>query len=192
MTQLKERLTSQGVRVKVPKRRITRLKHVSEDFFSLSVDEFKRLRVDGKLFVHWNIYGASYGYLKDDLFNNDDEDVVFLLNISRTVCGDVVRLLPDAKFVPIVADRDDAVLRLHKRAREPEQMIQERLTRWDQNFKIPDPFAVIRNISDEELSMDLNDLVLKLEKLRLRRSVLTRARGLVARLVAPKEIKKEA
>jgi ribose 1,5-bisphosphokinase len=165
MQALRIKLVAKGSKVIIPQRRITRPKHESENFISITPEEFNTLVQANELLLWWESYQTLYGYLKQDVFPFLDNQHYVFLNISRSVAFKADTDLPGSKFILIVAPKEESVLRIQKRQRDSENMIQERIKRMDEKIEIPPVFCSINNTSLAELEKDLDQLVAKLNNM---------------------------
>ena len=105
------------------KRYITRPSHVSEDFVSVSEDEFQELVGKSAFFLDWKSYGLNYG-VPMRAVHLAEQGFTVLINVSRQVIGKV-----DANIIEIRAPEEIVKKRIVNRQRESDDEIAERLLR---------------------------------------------------------------
>ncbi|MBR9679179.1 MAG: hypothetical protein GON13_02845 [Nanoarchaeota archaeon] len=113
------------------KRYITRPKHDSEDFISVSENVFKKLLDQNVFFLNWTSYGFNYGVPREAVALAEKGFIV-LINVSRQVVNKVKKV----NVIEIKASEKIVKERIISRKREDEKGLLERLVRVSemQNF----------------------------------------------------------
>jgi ribose 1,5-bisphosphokinase len=111
-----------------PRRVVTREPSASEDNEHLSCDAFRQALERGDFAIHWQAHGHSYA-----LRRGIDSDIragrTVVVNVSRTVIGEVRRRYADVTVVSVTAPTDVLAERLAMRARSSDGRIDQRLGR---------------------------------------------------------------
>jgi ribose 1,5-bisphosphokinase len=130
-----------------PRRVVTREPSSSEDNEQMSPDAFQQALAQGKFAVNWEAHGHCYA-----LPRTIDDDIragrTVVVNVSRTVIGEVRRIYADVVVVSITAPSDVLAARLAMRARGSDGKIEQRLARTVDNASVPD--VTIVNVSSAE------------------------------------------
>lgn len=159
MKELKVKLDSLGVSIIIPKRRITRKNHFSEDFVSLDESTFIQYVNEFKFILHWFIYGNYYGFLKSDVYPYLDGKNYILMNISRAIAMDALTKFPNAKLINLVVDKNIAIERVTKRKRDTEQMVNQRITRMNSEIPLPEIFLSLDNNVSTDIPINVQKIV---------------------------------
>ena len=130
-----------------PRRVVTREASSSEDNEQMSPDAFRQALAQGKFAVGWEAHGHCYG-----LPRAIDDDIragrTVVVNVSRTIIGEMRRSYADVVVVSITAPSDVLAERLAMRARGSDGRIEQRLARTVDDTSVPD--ATIVNVSSAE------------------------------------------
>jgi len=130
-----------------PRRVVTREASSSEDNEQMSPDAFKQALEQGKFAMNWEAHGHCYA-----LPRAIDDDIragrTVVVNVSRTVIGEMRRTYADVVVVSITAPSDVLAARLAMRARGSDGKIEQRLARSVDDASVPD--ATIVNVSSAE------------------------------------------
>lgn len=130
-----------------PRRLVTREASQSEDNEYLSADAFVQALTRGDLAMHWEAHGHRYG-----LPRTMDDDIrsgrTAVVNVSRTVVGEMRRAYADVFVVSITAPSDVLAERLAMRARRSDGRLEHRLQRSIPDGSMPD--ATIVNVGSPE------------------------------------------
>lgn len=128
------------------KRYVTRPAHNSEDFMSVTEEEFGKLASDNLFIVIWESYGLKYGitWELDDLLGKGK---AVLLNVSRTVIDRFRIFYPGARVIFISANLETLKKRLESRGREDMggDDARARLLRAEQNMEYGASDCIIDN-----------------------------------------------
>lgn len=111
-----------------PKRVVSRTAHASEDFVSMTVDEFNAAKAAGAFSVTWSAHDLSYGITKE-LDTQAEEGRTCVFNTSRRVVDRVKRRFGSVTTILITAPPEVRADRLAKRGRESTDAIRLRLER---------------------------------------------------------------
>jgi ribose 1,5-bisphosphokinase len=131
-------------------RYITRPAHLSEDFISVSDDEFEKLVVQNAFFLNWQSYGLKYG-VPMEAVKLADEGFIVLINVSRQVVGSV-----DAQVIEVKAPEEIVKKRIINRNRESEKGVLARLNRAVEMKNFSEADFVVDN--SKELSYAVEQL----------------------------------
>ena len=130
-----------------PRRLVTREASQSEDNEYLSADAFGQALARGDFAMHWEAHGHRYG-----LPRTIDDDVragrTVVVNVSRTVIGEMRRAYANVVVVSITAPSDVLAERLAMRARGSDGKLEHRLQRSIADGSAPD--ATIVNVGSAE------------------------------------------
>jgi ribose 1,5-bisphosphokinase len=130
-----------------PRRVVTREASSSEDNEQMSPDAFQHALEQGKFAMNWEAHGHCYA-----LPRAIDDDVragrTVVVNVSRTVVGEMRRGYADVAVVSITAPSDVLAARLAMRARSSDGKIEQRLARIVDDAGAPD--IAIVNVSSAD------------------------------------------
>jgi ribose 1,5-bisphosphokinase len=130
-----------------PRRVVTREASSSEDNEQMSPDAFQHALEQGKFAMNWEAHGHCYA-----LPRAIDDDVragrTVVVNVSRTVVGEMRRGYADVAVVSITAPSDVLAARLAMRARSSDGKIEQRLARIVDDAAAPD--ITIVNVSSAD------------------------------------------
>ncbi|KRB93135.1 phosphonate metabolism protein/1,5-bisphosphokinase (PRPP-forming) PhnN [Noviherbaspirillum sp. Root189] len=138
---VKEKIADDG-HVVFTRRSITRAAHDSEDYESLSVEEYWRLAAGGHFAMNWQANGLHYGVrrgIEADLIAGRD----VVVNGSRQYIPELCKRFPDAQVVWIDADAEAIRQRMLGRRRESGAALLYRMKRAIE-FSHPDIDNLIR------------------------------------------------
>jgi ribose 1,5-bisphosphokinase len=130
-----------------PRRVVTREASSSEDNEQISPDDFRQALEQGKFAMSWEAHGHCYALPRaiDDEIHAGRTVVV---NVSRTVIGEMRRTYADVVVVSITAPSDVLAARLAMRARGSDGRIEQRLARTVDDTAVPD--VTIVNVSSAD------------------------------------------
>lgn len=133
----------------IMKRYVTRPAHNSEDFISVTEEEFEKVASDNLFLVIWESYGLKYGITRelDDLLVKGG---AVLLNVSRTVIDRFRFFYPGSRVVFISASLEILKKRLESRGREDigGDDARARLLRAERNMEYDASDCIIDNSGD--------------------------------------------
>ncbi|MHA1793114.1 MAG: hypothetical protein ACTSVI_10755 [Promethearchaeota archaeon] len=134
-----------GKKLVIPKRYITRPPSPeTEDYFSLSREEFMEMDGKGEFVLKWESYGILYGISKGILDALDDGDLV-IANVSRQIIEDTRKTFPNVKVIFIWVPIETIIKRIRERGREKGKELESRVERARQNENLPGADYVIEN-----------------------------------------------
>ena len=111
-----------------PRRVVTREASSAEDNEQMGPDAFQQALAQGKFAMNWEAHGHCYALPREI-----DDDIragrTVVVNVSRTVVGDMRRGYADVAVVSITAPSDVLAARLAMRARSSDGRIEQRLSR---------------------------------------------------------------
>ena len=123
--------------VKLAKRYITRPPSEFEDNFSITIDEYNSMELQGKFALKWEIYGLNYGVpIEIDEWLEKGHPVI--VNVSRMIIDEARETYENLKVVFIEVPLEITIKRIKDRGRESGQLLQERMQRAEKNQKLPE------------------------------------------------------
>jgi ribose 1,5-bisphosphokinase len=129
-----------------PRRVVTREASSSEDNEQMNPDAFQQALAHGKFAMNWEAHGHCYALPREI-----DDDIragrTVVVNVSRTVVGEMRRAYADVAVVSITAPSDVLAARLAMRARSSDGRIEQRLSRSVDDAA---PDTTIVNVSSAE------------------------------------------
>jgi len=148
-----------------PKRYITRPPSKFEKNISITPEEFKKMEINGKFALKWNIYGLNYGILIEieDILNKGHPVII---NISRTIVKQAREKYKNVKVIFIEVPFEITLQRIKDRKRETEDLLKERIERAKKNQKFPEADFCIDNtgVLDDAINELLDYIMNKMEK----------------------------
>jgi ribose 1,5-bisphosphokinase len=112
-----------------PKRCITRTVDAeAEDHESVDVDNFDAMSRQGAFALTWDAHGLKYG-VRRDIDEHLHHQSIVVVNVSRTILGDVAIIYPQATVVEISASTETRAMRIAARGRESSDDIYQRVSR---------------------------------------------------------------
>ena len=132
--------------VKIPRRYITRPPHETEPFISVTEDEFKKLKADGKFCLDWFIYDLYYG-VPDEIMNWVENGDLVLVNVSRNIIPEARKKYPEMKLIFVSVPFEITQSRVKSRGRESENdpVFKERIERAKQHQEQNDADFIVDN-----------------------------------------------
>lgn len=103
--------------VELLKRTITRKNHDSEDYTSVSKEDFSKMLEKGCFSFWWESYGIYYG-LPGVLYSSLEKGKVVFANVSRDAVSGIKKKIKDTKSIFIFVDPKIGLERVKKRGRE--------------------------------------------------------------------------
>ncbi len=116
----------------------------SEDFQSVTRQQFDQIRAEGGFAVDWQAHGLSYGV------PHPSGDGVWLMNLSRKRIADAARGMPGMGVIHVTADPGVLAARLAARGRETAADIAARIARDAALDAAGRPVITIDNSGDLE------------------------------------------
>jgi len=139
-----------------PKRYITRPPSKFEKNISITPEEFKKMEINGKLALKWNIYGLNYGIpIELERFLKKGHPVI--INVSRTIVKQAREKYKNIRVIFIEVPFEITLQRIKDRKRETEDLLKERIERAKKNQKFPEADFCIDNTGD--LDDAINELL---------------------------------
>lgn len=138
----------------VPRRYITRKKHPSEKFFSVSPRKFQRMKSRGKFSFTWESYGNYYG-ISSKLDKWLKKGKYIVINVSRSIISKCKERYHDCQVIYIHVPMHILEQRIKRRGREKiyEPAYFQRLTRAQENIYFDRADKIIDNSSDVEAAV---------------------------------------
>ncbi len=138
--------------LKIPRRVITRPSSPeTEDFESVDVDTFMKLKNSGAFAFDWYIYNIYYGVRKE-IFEWLQNGNPVLVNVSRMIIDEVKNCYPNVRVIFVKVPFEIIRKRIIERGRENDKLIKERLERAKRNLDLPDADCIIDNSEPLEKS----------------------------------------
>lgn len=117
----------------VPKRFITRPPSPdTEDFISITEDEFKEMLNRGEFVFHWRTYHKFYGVQKD-IMEKIGAGHSVLVNVSRRILEEAKKNYKFLRIIFVYVPFEITAQRIKEREREDSKELQERLERARKN-----------------------------------------------------------
>jgi len=139
-----------------PKRYITRPPSKFEKNISITPEIFKKMEINGKFALKWNIYGLNYGILIEiENFLNKGHPVI--INVSRTIVKQAREMYKNVRVIFLEIPFEITLQRIKDRKRESDDLLKERIERARKNQKFPEADYVVDNSGD--LDDAINELL---------------------------------
>ncbi|MHA1839677.1 MAG: hypothetical protein ACTSYO_06955 [Candidatus Ranarchaeia archaeon] len=150
ITEVKKKYPKGLKPLKTPIRVITRPPSPdTEDFESVSVDMFLKLKRQGAFALDWHIYGLYYGVRKEILEWLKSGHPV-LVNVSRKIIDETRKKIPGTKVIFVKVPFEVTEERIRQRGRETSQALKARLERAKKNQELPSADFTVDNTGDLE------------------------------------------
>jgi len=152
--------------IKTPRRVITRPSSPeTENFKSVTEEEFRVMKNKGDFALDWFIYGLYYGVPKI-IEQWMDLDHPVIINVSRSILSAAKDKFPDLKVIFIKVPFETTEKRIRDRGREEEKDVSKRLERAKKKQFFPDADCVIDNTGELKVAADklLNYIVAEYSK----------------------------
>ncbi len=147
MVRVRDQILSEDLNVHIAQRWITRENDETEQFHSLTRDEFQTAVNNNTFVVDWEIYGNCYGVPRSEIDPFLEQGVV-LLNLSRKELGKIKALYPKCRVVLVEVATELAQERIKQRKRDQGEMLDARIQRLHQKINLPFiPDLIIKNNS---------------------------------------------
>lgn len=132
--------------IRVPRRYITRPAHESEQYVSVSADEFEDLKRKNTFWLTWHVYGTDYG-VPDIVFEWLNRRQHVAVNISREIIPRAREMVPDLKVIFVSVPLEITLERMRSRRREAENeaSFQQRLQRAKKNQTLEGADFIVDN-----------------------------------------------
>ena len=147
--------------IHVPTRYITRPSHESEDFISISPDNFQQMKNKDQFAFWWHIYDLDYG-VPSTIFEKLAEGSFVLVNVSRNIISQVKAKIPNTQIIFVSVPFALTKVRILSRGREnpDDPAFQARIERARNRQTLPDADIVIDNAGDLDNAIsDLADML---------------------------------
>ena len=142
------------------KRYITRPSSETEYNYSVTPEEFKELKNQGKFALKWHIYGLDYGVpIKIDNWLKNGNSVI--VNVSRTIVDEAKEIYENIKVIFIEVPFEITLTRVKDRGRENGELLNERIERAKTHQKFPNADFIVDNSEGLDLAIEqfLNYLI---------------------------------
>jgi ribose 1,5-bisphosphokinase len=146
----------------IPKRDITRPPSPdTEDFISVTEEEFKEKLKKGEYIFHWATYNKHYGVKKDIMDKIEDGEPV-LVNVSRVILKKAKEKYDFLRILFVYVPFEITAQRIKERAREKDAELQARLERARKNQHLDIADFTVDNSGDLEVAgKQLLDYIVK-------------------------------
>ena len=140
--------------IKVPQRYITRPSHETEPFFSVTPEEFKKMKNNNEFSLTWHIYDLDYGVPKI-VENWLSDGKIVIINVSRNIIPQARKKFPDLKVIFVKVPFEITLARVKSRGREAEndEVFKERVKRAKQNQNFPGADIIIDNSGELQIAV---------------------------------------
>ena len=139
--------------IKLAKRYITRPPSEFEDNYSITIDKYKAMEIQGKFALKWEIYGLNYGVpIEIDEWLKKGHPVI--VNVSRMIINEARETYENLKVVFIEVPLEITIKRIKDRGRESGQLLKERMQRAEKNQKFPGADFIVNNSGELETAID--------------------------------------
>lgn len=147
MVKSRDQLLAEDLECHIAQRWITRKNDKTEQFKSITKEEF-HTAVKNKIFsLSWEIYNNCYGVPSSEIDPFLEKGIV-LVNLSRNELEKVRTLYPNCKVVFVDVSQELATERITQRRRDQGKMLEARLNRLKENIPLPViPDLVVKNNS---------------------------------------------
>ncbi|MHA1974535.1 MAG: hypothetical protein ACTSW1_16165 [Candidatus Hodarchaeales archaeon] len=143
MAGVRSKLEEEGIKTHILVRYITRPPHPSEPFESVSVEDFLKLKEQGKFALDWHIYGKFYGCPKE-LEDYLKKNYLVFVNVSRSILFKAKEQYPECKIILIEVNPEIAKQRIANRKRDIKDL-EQREKRLKTKVSMPKPDLVVKN-----------------------------------------------
>ncbi|MFX1238093.1 MAG: phosphonate metabolism protein/1,5-bisphosphokinase (PRPP-forming) PhnN [Promethearchaeota archaeon] len=142
------------IKIRTPRRSITRPSSEHENNISVSPEEFTIMETQGKFALKWQIYGFNYG-IPIEIDNWLDEGNIVVVNVSRNVIDTAREIYDNIKVVFVKVPLKITIERLKKRNRERGKSLKERIERAKNHQDLAATDFVVDNSGKLEDSVNL-------------------------------------
>jgi ribose 1,5-bisphosphokinase len=151
--------------VLVPQRAITRPPSPdTEDFRSVTPEEFKDMSENGEFALQWVSYDLEYGVPKS-IDDHLAQGYPVVANVSRDIIPEARQKYTNLKVIFVHVPFEMLEERLESRGREKDEDIERRLSRAQMNQDLPDADFVVENVSTvDEGGQQLLDVLISAVK----------------------------
>jgi len=146
-------LKNPHLKLKAPKRYVTRTPSVDEENIFLTDEEFRQKSKQHEFAIEWEIYGLKYAvpieindWLKNGYF--------VIINVSRNVVDQTKKKYQNCRVIFIDVPFEIILKRLVERGREEKAVLEERIARAKQNQKFPQADFIVDNSGKLESSVN--------------------------------------
>ena len=157
-------LKNPHLKLKAPKRYVTRTPSVDEENIFLTDEEFRQKSKQHEFAIEWEIYGLKYAvpieindWLKNGYF--------VIINVSRNVVEEIKKKYRKCKVIFIDVPFETILKRILKRGREEKAALEQRIARAKQNQKYPKADFVVDNSG--KLENAVNQFIMYLNTLKI-------------------------
>jgi len=136
----------------------------TEDFISVSPDEFKDMAEQGAFVLQWISYDLYYGVPKD-IEDHLAQGNPVIANVSRDIIPEAREKFPNVKVIFVSVPYEILEERITARGRETDKDIDSRLARAQENQELPNADFVVENVgAPEEGGQKLLDILISAVK----------------------------
>lgn len=146
MVKSRDVLLSEDLNVHIVQRWITRPSDKTEQFKSITEEEFDRCVNANNFALFWKIYGNCYGVPWQEINPYLEKKFVVLLNLSRKELINIKKIYPNCRVVLVEVSSSLAEERIKQRKRDQGIMLDARLKRLQEKVILPFiPDLIIKN-----------------------------------------------
>ena len=149
MKGVKEKFPSELKKLCLTQRFITRPPSDTEDNFAVTPEDFKKMSLQGRFALEWNIYGLDYG-VPIEIDDWMRKGHLVLVNVSRSIVKKARDIYQNILVVFIEVPFEITLKRIKERAREREEKLEERIQRAKKNQSFPEADFIVDNSGDLE------------------------------------------
>ncbi|MFX1427141.1 MAG: phosphonate metabolism protein/1,5-bisphosphokinase (PRPP-forming) PhnN [Promethearchaeota archaeon] len=130
-----------------PKRYITREPSEFEDNIAITPEEFRKMEMNGKFALKWQIYGLNYG-IPIEIESQLEKGHSVIINVSRTIVKEAREKYKNVKVIFVEVPFEITYQRIKDRKREEKKLLQERIERARNNQQFPEADITIDNTGE--------------------------------------------
>jgi ribose 1,5-bisphosphokinase len=131
----------------------------TEDFISVSPDEFKDMAEEGAFTLQWTSYGLYYGVPRE-IEDHLSEGKPVIANVSRDILEEAREKFPNVKVIFVSVPYEILEERITSRGRENDRDMESRLARAQANQELSSADFVVENLgTPEEGGQNLLDIL---------------------------------
>ena len=147
MVKSRDQILAEDLNVHIAQRWITRENDETEQFHSITRQEFLDGKANNVFVLSWEIYGNCYGVPWSEI-NPYLEQGLVLLNLSRKELAKVRSIYPKCKIILIEVATELAQKRIKQRRRDQGKMLDARIKRLQEKVELPFiPDLIVKNNS---------------------------------------------
>lgn len=147
MVKTRDQLLGEDLNCHIVQRWITRENDETEQFKSITKEEFQEGCASNTFALSWEIYDNCYGVPWSEIDPHLENGIV-LLNLSRNELGKAKSIYPNCRIVLVDVATELAKQRIKKRKRDQGKNLNARIKRLQENVELPFlPDLIVKNDS---------------------------------------------